>query len=437
MLTHEENDMLTQTGKGTPMGELFRRFWIPACLESEIPSADCPPVRVKLLGENLIAFRDSNGTPALVDAYCPHRGAPLFFGRNEECGIRCVYHGWKFDVSGKCVDLPNSPEGETYRDKVEIKAYPCFDAAGMVWAYLGPKDRTPPRPGFDWMSLPEGQTYVRKYHLRCNYFQALEGDYDPSHAAFLHMTRDLATPSAIQDAAPTLGSLLGNRSFLRMKYVSYEETDFGMLQIAATPEADGTQTVSASTFYFPCFSSASIAGPGVYSSNMRIPIDDESCYMYRFRWSYEPFTEKQRQTDLYGGFTYPEQIPGTFMAVENKDNDYLVDRILQKNYSYTGIKSFPIQDLALVEDQWGPRADRSLEHLVTSDEPLMRVRRRLLKAARELQEGQEPPGPHNPESFSIHTARVSLPGDVPAVEAIEQIKELTHGPTASPRIHAA
>ena len=180
-----------------------------------------------------------------------------------------------------------------------------------------------------------------------------------------------------------------------------------------------------------------IAGPGVYSSNMRIPIDDNSCYMYRFRWSYEPFTEKQRQTDLYGGFTYPEQIPGSFMAVENKDNDYLVDRILQKNYSYTGIKSFPIQDLALVEDQWGPRADRSLEHLVTSDEPLMRVRRRLLKAARELQEGQEPPGPHNPESFSIHTARVSLPGDVPAVEAIEQIKELTHGPTASPRIHAA
>ena len=437
MLSREENDMLTQTGPGTPMGELFRRFWIPTCLESEIPSADCPPVRVKLLGENLIAFRDSDGTPGLVDAYCPHRGAPLFFGRNEECGIRCVYHGWKFDVSGACVDLPNSPEGETYKDKVEVKAYPCFDAAGMVWAYMGPKDRTPPRPGFDWMSLPQDQTYVRKYHLRCNFFQALEGDYDPSHAAFLHMTADLGTPGAIQDAAPTLGSRLGNRTFLRMKYLAFDETDFGMMHISATPDADGTQMVSASTFYFPCFSSAGIAGAGVYSSNMRIPIDDDSCYMYRFRWSYEPFTEKQKEVDRYGNFTYPEQIPGTFMAVENKDNDYLVDRILQKNYSYTGIKSFPIQDLALVEDQWGSRADRSLEHLVTSDEPLMRVRRRLLKAAMELQEGQEPAGPHKPEGFRAHTARVAMPADAPVEEAMERIKELTVGPPPSERVQAA
>ena len=437
MLSREENDMLTQTGPGTPMGELFRRFWIPTCLESEIPSADCPPVRVKLLGENLIAFRDSDGTPGLVDAYCPHRGAPLFFGRNEECGIRCVYHAWKFDVSGACVDLPNSPEGETYKDKVAVKAYPCFDAAGMVWAYMGPKDRTPPRPGFDWMSLPQEQTYVRKYHLRCNFFQALEGDYDPNHAAFLHMTADLGTPGAIQDAAPTLGSRLGNRTFLRMKYLAFDETDFGMMHISATPDADGTQIVSASTFYFPCFSSAGIAGAGVYASNMRIPIDDDSCYMYRFRWSYEPFTEKQKEVDRYGNFTYPEQIPGTFMAVENKDNDYLVDRILQKNYSYTGIKSFPIQDLALVEDQWGSRADRSLEHLVTSDEPLMRVRRRLLKAAMELQEGQEPAGPHKPEGFRAHTARVAMPADAPVEEAMERIKELTVGPPPSERVQAA
>ena len=320
---------------------------------------------------------------------------------------------------------------------MEVKAYPCFDAAGMVWAYMGPKDRTPPRPGFDWMSLPQDQTYVRKYHLRCNFFQALEGDYDPSHAAFLHMTADLATPGAIQDAAPTLGSRLGNRTFLRMKYLAFDETDFGMMHISATPDADGTQMVSASTFYFPCFSSAGIAGAGVYSSNMRIPIDDDSCYMYRFRWSYEPFTEKQKEVDRYGNFTYPEQIPGTFMAVENKDNDYLVDRILQKNYSYTGIKSFPIQDLALVEDQWGSRADRSLEHLVTSDEPLMRVRRRLLKAAMELQEGQEPAGPHKPEGFRAHTARVAMPADAPVEEAMERIKELTVGPPPSQRVQAA
>ena len=410
---------------------------MPACLSEEIPSADCPPARVKLLGENLIAFRDSNGTPGLVDSYCPHRGAPLFFGRNEECGIRCVYHGWKFDVSGACVDMPNTPEGESYRDKGYPRSVPVLRRGGHGVGVPGPKDRTPPRPGFDWMSLPQDQTYVRKYHLRCNYFQALEGDYDPSHGGFLHLTRDLATPSAILDAAPTLGTLLSDKSFLKMKFISYEETDFGMLQVGVMPEADGTQTVTAGTFYFPCFSSAGIAGPGVYSSNMRIPIDDDSCYMYRFRWSYEPFTEKQKQTDRFGGFTYPEQIPGTFMAVENKDNDYLVDRILQKNYSYTGIKSFPIQDLALVEDQWGSRADRSIEHLVTADEPLMRVRRRLLKAAMELQEGQEPPGPHNPEGFRTHTARTKIPADLPDTEVIDHIKELTVGPPPEARIHAA
>lgn len=437
MLTHEENDMLTQTGKGTPMGELFRRFWVPACLSEEIPGADCPPVRVKLMGEDLIAFRDSDGNPGLVDAYCPHRGAPLFFGRNEECGIRCVYHGWKFDVTGKCVDLPNSPEGETYKDKVSLAAYPAFDAAGMIWAYLGPKDQQPPKPAFDWLDFGPDRTYVRKYHLRCNFFQAVEGDYDPSHAAFLHTTRDLNVPGAIENAAPALGAMLGNKSFLRMKYVSFDETDYGMLQVAVTPEGDGTQTVSASQFYLPCFSSAGIAGAGVFSSNMRIPMDDDSCYMYRFRWSYEPFLQKQIEEDRYGNFTYPEQIPGSFMAVENKDNEYLIDRVAQKNFSYTGIKSFPIQDLALVEDQWGSRADRSLEHLVTSDEPIMHVRRRLLNAARELMEGQEPAGPHNPEGFKVHTARMKVAADMPVTEAIEQIKKQTIGPVSPNQVHSA
>ena len=435
MLSREENDMLTQTGAGSPMGELFRRFWMPALLSEEIPSADCPPVRVKLLGENLVAFRDSNGTPALVDAYCPHRGAPLFFGRNEECGIRCVYHGWKFDASGACVDLPNSPEGETYKDKVRVKAYPCFDAAGMVFAYLGPQDPPPPRPGFDWMDLPDDRTYVRKYHLRCNYMQAMEGDYDPSHGAFLHMTRDRAMPGTIKDASPALGALFGDQRFMRMSFI-FEETDFGMRQISLTPEPGASQMALVNNFFFPSFSSAGIAGPGVYCSNMRIPIDDESCYMYRFRWSYEPFTEHQRNQDRFGGFTYPEQIPGTFMAVENKDNDYNVDRLLQKNFSYTGIKSFPIQDLALVEDQWGPRADRSREHLVRTDESMIRVRQRLLKAARALQEGQEPPGPNNPEAFRTHSVRTSLPDDLSNAEITERMTTLSFGPTYGPGVHA-
>ena len=172
------------------MGELFRRFWLPVALSEELPGADCIPLRVRVLGEDLIAFRDSDGRPGLVDAYCPHRGAPLFFGRNEENGLRCVYHGWKFDVEGTCTDLPNAPEGPTFKDKIKIKCYPCVDAGDLVWAYMGPADRKPPFPEFEWCKLPANHRYVSKFRLECNYLQAMEGDGDPSHARFLHTTLD-------------------------------------------------------------------------------------------------------------------------------------------------------------------------------------------------------------------------------------------------------
>jgi len=190
MLTGEENAMLTEVGPGTPMGELFRRFWMPAMLAEEIPGADCPPIRVKLLGESLVAFRDTNGIPGIVDANCPHRGAPMFFGRNEECGLRCVYHGWKFDVTGKCVDLPNSPEGETYKEKVSIKAYPAIDKGGIIWVYMGPKENKPPFPAFQWTDVPESHRFMQKLVINCNYFQSMEGDLDASHGFFLHSTLD-------------------------------------------------------------------------------------------------------------------------------------------------------------------------------------------------------------------------------------------------------
>ena len=165
MLTTEENKLLTQTDAGTPMGELFRRFWLPVMLAEEVPGADGTPVRVRILGEDLVAFRDTDGRVGLLDAYCPHRGAPMFFGRNEECGLRCVYHGWKFDVNGNCVDLPNSPEGSTYKNKVTIKSYPTEDRGGLIWAYMGPIDRVPPMPAFEWLDLPDSHYYVQKLLL--------------------------------------------------------------------------------------------------------------------------------------------------------------------------------------------------------------------------------------------------------------------------------
>ncbi len=144
MLSKEDNELVTNTNPGTPMGELFRRFWLPVALAEDLPGVDCVPLRVRLLGEDLIAFRDTDGRVGLLDAYCAHRGAPMFFGRNEENGLRCVYHGWKYDVDGVCTDLPNAPEGETFKEKIKIKSYPCVEAGDLIWAYMGPTDKKPP-----------------------------------------------------------------------------------------------------------------------------------------------------------------------------------------------------------------------------------------------------------------------------------------------------
>src|SRR5262249_38961506 len=154
MLSREENELICRTDPDTPMGELFRRFWLPVALAEEIPGPDCEPVRVQVLGEHLVLFRDTQGRPGLVDAYCPHRGAPLFFGRNEECGLRCVYHGWKFDVYGNCVDMPTEPPTSNFKEKVKIKSYPTAECGGCIWVYMGPTDKQPALPHFEWASVP-------------------------------------------------------------------------------------------------------------------------------------------------------------------------------------------------------------------------------------------------------------------------------------------
>ncbi|MFN0072263.1 MAG: Rieske 2Fe-2S domain-containing protein [Chloroflexota bacterium] len=417
MLSKEENDILCRVGHGTPMGELFRRFWIPVLLASEIPAPDCTPVKVRILGEDLIAFRDSEGNPGLVDAYCPHRGAPMFFGRNEESGLRCVYHGWKFDVSGQCVDLPNVPEGEELKNRTSIPAYPCRNKAGLIWAYLGPREKEPPFVEFEWLELPETHRYVSKFVVNCNYFQAVEGDFDPSHASFLHSTLD------------------GNRSNKAMqvfqrdtffdktpRYVAIEDTDYGLATFSRAQLADGNQFIGVTHFIMPTYSTAGIATPGVLSSNMRIPIDDENEVHFRLRWSDSPLPASEINEIKYGGYTFPELVPGTWTPKANKSNDYLVDRISQKNISYTGIGPFPIQDLAMVEDQRGPLMNRSMEKLVSSDEGIIRVRRRLIDAAKALMNGEEPAEPWKPGAFRVRSVRIPFPSDLPVSDAVAEVR---------------
>jgi phenylpropionate dioxygenase-like ring-hydroxylating dioxygenase large terminal subunit len=448
VLTQEDNELITNTNPGTPLGEVFRRFWLPVALAEELPAPDCVPLRVQVLGEKLIAFRDTSGRVGVLDAYCAHRGAPMFFGRNEEDGLRCVYHGWKYDVDGNCVDLPSAPEGDRFKEQVQIKYYPAVEAGDLVWAYMGPKEKQPPFPEFEWVKLPKSHRYVTKFVESCNYLQAMEGDYDGTHARFLHSVLGAAgiepDPSGRRGLDAELGRITGpnNRAFasvsnpnepfpravgdrrvteanaLRGKLVDHEQA---MLTMNVNQRQDGRFAASVGvSWWMPIFCTAGISAPGHYSSNMRIPIDNQSLMFYRLRWSLTPITHNQLEEYKHGGYSHPDMIPGTWMPRDNIHNDYNIDRVAQRNFSYSGIKTFPLQDIALIEDQRGPIQDRSLEKLVSSDYMIIHVRRRLLEAAKDMQKGIEPSGPWHPEVFRVH--RETGIGDTEE-EAIANAKE--------------
>ena len=205
MLRSEDNERITRIGPATPAGEFMRRYWQPFLLSRELGEPDGAPVRVRLLGEDLIVFRDSDGAIGLVDAFCPHRRAPMFFGRNEECGLGCVYHGWKFDRHGDCVDMPSEPAGTPLQAKVRIKAYPCVERGGIVWAYMGPRDKQPAPPDYEWLRAPESHMFVSRTHESCNWLQALEGGLDTAHSSFAH-NNDIANRNMPRnlDTAPRL-----------------------------------------------------------------------------------------------------------------------------------------------------------------------------------------------------------------------------------------
>jgi phenylpropionate dioxygenase-like ring-hydroxylating dioxygenase large terminal subunit len=420
------------------MGELFRRFWVPVALSAELPGPDCAPVRVRVLSEDLIAFRDTDGNPGLVDAYCPHRGAPMFFGRNEENGLRCVYHGWKFDVNGVCTDLPNAPEGETFKHKIKIAYYPCVEAGDLIWAYMGPPEKKPPFPEFEWTKLPASHRYVTKFLMECNYLQAMEGDFDPGHGPFLHTKLDGSPqgPQLNTTVRPRLRPTPADEPFPRsvgprrqteadkFAWGTVEDSDSGLLFVQSGERADGTKVANVAPWMMPIFCTAgTTAAATTYSTNIRIPIDSRRIYFYRLRWSYDPLSEAEIEAYKHDGWFYPELIPGTYQGVANVHNDYLIDRVAQKYFNYTGINCFPLQDIAMMEDQWGPLANRTLEHLTSSDFQIIAVRRRLLKTAKALAAGIEPAEPWRPAAYAYHRASVVTPtGSVE--EAVTKAKAL-------------
>ena len=425
MLTRDENEFITHTGPGTPMGELWRRFWVPAFMSWELPDPDCPPVRIKLLGEDLVGFRDTSGKIGLVAANCPHRGASLFFGRNEENGLRCVYHGWKFDTSGRCIDMPNEPPESNFKHKIKATAYPCEERGGIVWTYMGPADRVPALPDLAWTLLPEDHRYVSKFQVECNYLQAMEGDIDNSHVPFAHgsVNPDTSLPF-LQRVQRTRVQIRGqvDPSFytkdLSPRGIIVEK-DYGIL-MGWRRDLGDRYSWHINHWFLPHSTVMGAEPPGSLLSNLRVPMDDENSWQFRIRWNpYRPLGDEEARSYREDGTFFPELIPSTFRCKENLDNDYLIDRELQRTVSVTGIKSQTQQDRA-VNETMGRIYDRTKEHLGTSDAVIIAMRRRMIRAARELMDGREPYAAYHGDLYRQIPVDVELAKDVPFEEGARE-----------------
>jgi phthalate 4,5-dioxygenase len=413
MLTREENELLTRTGAGSAAGNYFRRYWLPALLGSELPAPDCLPVRVRILGEDLIAFRDSQGRVGLLDEFCPHRRASLFWGRNEECGLRCVYHGWKFDTVGVCVDLPNEPPEYAFANKVRTIAYPTREFGGVIWAYLGPADLVPELPKLEWARVPEGHRYISKRRQETNYLQAVEGGIDSSHSNFLHASVD-----AFQVTEAYLEKVK-NSSNLRAKYhlldksprFTVKKTDYGLMIAVRRNAEEDTYYWRLTQFLLPSHTIIPQQKGLTLHGHCWVPRDDETCWVWTMSWNPdEPLSEAEWAAIRDESFVHARVEPGTFQPLRNLDNNYLIDRERQ-NVSMTGIHGFAAQDQA-IQESMGPIVDRTRERLGTSDTAIIAMRRLLLEEIRGLADGREPLAPHHGDFYWVRSASMLLKRDV-------------------------
>lgn len=414
MLSASDNEFLARTGPGTSMGRFFRSFSIPVLLSEELPAPDCTPVRVTVLGQPLVAFRDTEGRVGLLDETCPHRTASLFFGRNEGSGLRCTYHGWKFDVTGRCVDMPNEPPTSTFKDRVRAAAYPVEERGGVVWAHLGGRagqERTTAVPDLEWSLVPDSHRYITKVLVDCNYLQAMEGDIDSSHSAFLHSRPDdsIDRGSATQFRNEDLRRYSFQDKAPRFFTV---QTDTGII-IGARRNADEQRYYWRITqWMLPTYSLIPREDGHLLQCNMRVPADDHHHWFFRTQYHpSRPLTGEELHEFRHGGNVFQDVLPGTYLPRQTLANDFLVDRGAQRSGSYSGIKGIPVQDQS-VTITMGPVADRSREHLATSDAAIIAARRRLRDSAEAVADGQAIPAPNDPGSYLLRAPALLLDRDV-------------------------
>jgi phthalate 4,5-dioxygenase oxygenase subunit len=420
MLSKEDNELLCRVGPGTPMGELFREYWLPAIRSDELPAPDCPPLRVRLLGENLIGFRTTSGAVGLMQSACPHRGASMFFGRNEEEGLRCVYHGWKFDVSGACVDMPSEPAESNFKNKVHARAYPTQERGGIIWAYMGKREVAPPLPDLEANILNTDPEAISILHRACNWMQGLEGELDTIHAAFLHWGADRP-----EDQAPKSFTYYHFKNRAGARFVA-KDTEFGAAYGAYRQAEEDTLYWRIGYVFFPFYAMQAQGemGPDC-KMNAYVPVDDENTLQWEIfirTEGTEPRPQRKipinRTSEVMsngrGGNYLPQTTDwlGRFNLEQNLANDYQVDREAQRSWkSYSGIPGIRQQDMAVTETM-GPIYERSHEHLGTSDSLIIRTRRRWINMAKAHLQGVVPPGVDTPEMYRIRSGEVILSRNV-------------------------
>ncbi len=392
MMSAQENDLITRIGPGTPCGELMRRYWQPAALVEELEGPR-PVKPVRLLGENLVLFRDEQGRYGLMDRHCPHRGADLAFGRRENGGLRCAFHGWLFDVTGQCLETPAEPVNSPLCRNIKQRAYPVVERSGVLWAYMGHEslDEAPAFPAFDCFVAPDAYTFAFKGLWECNWLQALEVGIDPAHASYLHQffeDEDRSKGYGKQFRDASMDSDIPMTQVMRehgRPSIEVVETDWGLKILTTRDLGNGKTHVRVTNQVFPHAITIPLSQE-MMLTQWHTPVDDENCYWYTVFTSFgKPVDKAAMRAQRLEVYELPD-----YRSKKNRSNDYGFDPHEQEHKTYTGMgEDINVHDQWAVESQ-GRIQDRTREHLGSSDKAISAYRRLLKKSIEQVKKGERP-----------------------------------------------
>jgi phthalate 4,5-dioxygenase len=423
--TKEENDWLTKVGPGTPIGNLFRQYWIPVTPVTDLDEPGGRQIRLKLLGEDLVLFRAGDGKVGLIGAYCPHRLGPLFFGRVEDDGLRCPYHGWKFAPGGKCIEMPNIPAEQHFMDEIHHPGYPCVERGGIIWTYMGSAKEQPLLPDLEFLRVADEDRNYRLFFQDCNYLQVMEGGIDPTHVMWLHSPYDLADEELArqQPAQQQVANKLGARTPMDIEMA---DTPAGFTYGAKRPAGEGKSLWRVNQFIMPFYTMP----PGGDQKQARayIPVDDETCVKWQIKWYPSKSIKASTNETLRAPFAEEAYNPptnsvpfGHIRMKARKSNDYLINWETHKVRRF-GIAGVNLQDVCITENEGpAPILDRTKEHLCSGDLSIIKARRILLDAARALREkGTIPAGACDPSVYRVRGSSTVVADNIDWIEGVKE-----------------